>query len=111
MHPAAERFLSEFGGLTVEVAGPDPGPGGREAFEFDPTDALGDEGRFADWGTDIGRSLFPVGSIKQEMFHLAIDEESVVYLVSSWLATYGPAPRAVGRLVLGHRPRTIRSEG
>jgi hypothetical protein len=113
MHPAAERFLSEFGGLTVEVGGPDPGPAGRESFVFDPTDELGelgDEGRYADWGADIGHSLFPVGFFKQDVFRLAIDEDSVVYLVSSWLASYGPMPRAMERLVLGHRPRTISAE-
>jgi NAD(P)-dependent dehydrogenase (short-subunit alcohol dehydrogenase family) len=109
MHPAAEQFLSEFGGLSVDVngAGVDVG---REPFVFDPTDELGDEGRYAEWGADIGRSLFPVGFFRREVFHLAIDEESVIYLVTSWLATYGPVPRALERLVLGYKPQLIREE-
>ncbi|WP_433797813.1 SUKH-3 domain-containing protein [Actinoplanes sp. CA-252034] len=112
MHPAAERFLSEFGGLSIDVSGAGVDVG-RDPFEFDPTDELGelgDEGRYAEWGEIIGRSLFPVGFFKREMFRLAIDENSVIYFVTSWLAGYGPAPRALERLVLGYKPQMISSE-
>jgi hypothetical protein len=65
MHPAAERFLSELGDLSVDVNG-DGVDVGRDPFEFDPMDELGelgDEGRYAGWGrTSTARCFLLVPS-------------------------------------------------
>ncbi|WP_199810386.1 MULTISPECIES: SUKH-3 domain-containing protein [unclassified Streptomyces] len=103
IHPAAEQFLREFGGLTV-------GPGGpgitraREAFEFDPLLALGEDDRFGEWGEEIGRQLFPLGELDHGHAFLGLDERGELYAVVNWLARFGRMPEAMENLVLGVMP-------
>ena len=106
LHDAAERFLTEFGGLGVSLSGPDI-TCAKTPFEFDPELCVGEEDRFADWGETIGRDLFPIGELDQVRFFLGIDENSEIYLVADWIATFGPLKDALERLVLGVRPQTI----
>ncbi|WP_084729867.1 SUKH-3 domain-containing protein [Streptacidiphilus neutrinimicus] len=62
MHCAAERFLTEFGGLEVQISGPGinvaPTP-----FHFKPDYCIGEEDRFAGWSETLGRDLFPIGEL------------------------------------------------
>lgn len=103
MHPAAEEFLREFGGLTF-------GPGdlgitrAREAFELDPLLALGEDDRFGEWGEEIGRHLFPLGDLGHGHVFLGLDEQGELYVVMNWLARFGRMPRAMENLVLGVMP-------
>ncbi|EME55667.1 hypothetical protein H074_25085 [Amycolatopsis decaplanina DSM 44594] len=57
MREAAERFLAEFGGLKVDIAGAGIAKG-RESFELNPGDVDSEVDRFADWGAGLGKSLF-----------------------------------------------------
>lgn len=106
MHEAADRFLSEFGGISVEISGPGV-TSAREPFEFDPALAYGEEELFSEWAEEIGSVLFPIGELNHGQFFLAIDENSVVYLVSDWLAHFGEMPAALDNLVLGFAPETV----
>ncbi len=106
MHDAAEAFLREFGGLTVDVSGPGI-TCARTPFELDPERARGEEDRFLEWGVSIGRRLFPLGELDQGRFFLAIDEVDEIYLVETWIARFGPVPQALENLVLGVAPRRI----
>lgn len=100
LHRAAEEFLSEFGGLRIGKW--------RDLFEFDPVHGKDDGGRLAAWGEELGRSLFPVGAcLSWHPFTLAIDETTELYLVAETIATYGPMPDALNRLLLGKAPRCL----
>jgi hypothetical protein len=106
MHEAAERFLAEFGGLSVWISGPGI-TCAKSPFNFDAELLVGEEDRFAEWSQTIGRDLFPIGELDEGRFFLGIDENSEVYLVETWVATFGPAQDALEKLVLGVAPGTI----
>ncbi|MCQ1579826.1 SUKH-3 domain-containing protein [Streptomyces parvus] len=106
MHEAAERFLTEFGGLDVQIVGPGI-TCARTPFNFDPELAVGEEDRFADWSSTVGRNIFPIGELDEGRFFLGIDETSEVYLIGTWVATFGPVREALEKLVLGIAPRRI----
>ncbi|MFI9175914.1 SUKH-3 domain-containing protein [Streptomyces lincolnensis] len=106
MHDAAERFLEEFGGLTVSIGGSGINRA-REPFEFDPERAWGEDDRFSEWSDALGRGLFPIGELDHGRFFLGIDEGSEICLVETWVASFGPMPQALENLILGVRPRRI----
>ncbi|MCZ4602712.1 SUKH-3 domain-containing protein [Streptomyces sp. Lzd4kr] len=106
MHDAAERFLQEFGGLTVSIGGPGTNRA-REPFELDPGLARGDDDRFSEWSDSLGRRPFPLGELDHGRFFLGIDEGSEIYLVETWVASFGPMPHALENLILGVMPRRI----
>ncbi|MFF0298536.1 SUKH-3 domain-containing protein [Kitasatospora sp. NPDC004614] len=109
LHAAAEAFLREFGGLTVDI----DGPGitcARTPFELDPELAVGEEDRYLELGEDVGRRIFPLGELDHGRFFLGIDETGEVYLVEGALASFGPMPQAMEHLILGVMPRWIRDE-
>ncbi|MEU9081430.1 SUKH-3 domain-containing protein [Streptomyces sp. NPDC048357] len=103
IHPAAEDFLGEFGGLTVGGGGSGI-TSARHAFELDPLLALGEDDRFGALGEEIGRHLFPVGECDHGRFFLGLDEHGDLYLVECWLARFGRMPEAMENLVLGVMP-------
>lgn len=49
-------------------------------------------------------------SVDHGRFLLAIDEVGVIYLVETWVASFGPMPQAMENLVLGIAPRRIDEE-
>jgi hypothetical protein len=107
MHAAAEEFLREFGGLYVSSEGPGV-TSGREPFEIDPAlCADSEEDRFLAWGEEIGRPVFPLGELDDGRFCLGIDEYGEIYLVETWLASFGRGDEAMEKLVLGYMPRTV----
>jgi hypothetical protein len=107
MHDAADAFLREFGGLAVNISGPGINRA-RESFELDPELTWdGEEGRFLEWGESIGRRLFPLGELDHGRFFLAIDEISEIYLVETWVASFGRMPQALENLILGVAPHVI----
>ena len=106
MHDAADAFLQEFGGLTVNVSGPGISCA-RTPFALDPELTWGEGDRFVEWGEAIGRHLYPLGELDHGRFFLGIDEAGVIYLVETWVASFGPMPHSMEHLVLGVAPRRI----
>lgn len=110
MHAAAQEFLGEFGGLCF----PERGPGissFREAFEIDPTLAVGEDDRFSGWSAHLGRNLYPLGELDGGRFFLGIDECREVYLVADWIARFGPANVAIEKLIYGVAPERVPRHG
>ena len=64
----------------------------------------GDGDRFIAWGQELGRHLFPIGELDHGRFLLGIDENTEIYLVATWVASFGAMPAAVENLVLGGEP-------
>ena len=104
MHRAAAEFLAEFGGLNVEIGGPGISSA-REPFELDPELCVGEEDRFAAWGAHLGCSLFPIGELDRGRFFLGISEVGEVFLVETWVASFGIGDAALESLVLGVMPQ------
>jgi len=110
-HEAARQFLLEFGGLIIDISGPGI-TRAREPFELDPMQCSGEEERFLEWGNEIGRSIFPIGIFDEGRFFLGIDEEGEVYVLETWLASFGKFPEALENLITGVRAVLIsRGEG
>ncbi|WP_369408717.1 SUKH-3 domain-containing protein [Herbidospora mongoliensis] len=106
MHDAAERFLREFGGLSVGHGGAGISRA-REPFEFDPLLGMGEDDRFSEWGEAVGKSIFPIGELDRGRFFLGIDEVGMIYLVADSLARFGVGRVGIECLVLGVAPEII----
>ncbi|GIJ46673.1 hypothetical protein Val02_35590 [Virgisporangium aliadipatigenens] len=106
VHTAARRFLGEYGGLAVH----DSGPGvtsARDPFSLDPTRCLGEADRFREWSASAARDIAPIGDLDGGRYWLGIDERAEIYLVETWLASFGRMPRALDHLVLGYMPTDL----
>lgn len=105
-HAAATAFLAELGGLSVEHRGPGISRA-RESFALDPEECAGEGDRFLKWSQDLGRQIVPVGSLSAGRFFLGLDEASELYLVETFVKTFGAMPLAMDRLVLGLMPEAV----
>lgn len=103
LHAAADAFLREFGGLVVDESGPGISRA-REPFTLDPATCVGEGDRFLEWSEDLGRRIVPVGELDRGRFFLGLDETSELYLVETFVATFGQMPVALERLVRGVMP-------
>jgi hypothetical protein len=106
VHPAALKFLAEYGGLALTPDGPGVSLA-RQHFTLDPALCAGEEDRFIEWGQQLGRALLPIGDLDHGRFFLGIDEDSKVYLVETWVASFGPMPLALENLLSGVRPDPV----
>ncbi len=106
MHSAAERFLAEFGGLAVDAGAPGSS-GAGESFELNPLRLISELDRFAEWGEELGMSFFPVGLLDRGRFLLGISETSEIFLVETWVASFGIGDAGLENLVLGVLPTTV----
>ncbi|MET9129620.1 SUKH-3 domain-containing protein [Streptomyces antibioticus] len=102
-HPAAERFLAEFGGVSVDVSGPGVDVA-REPFVIDPELAVGEEEAFQELSERFGRRFFPVGETGQGEFFLALDEDGVLYLLAARVFRLGPVDQGLEKLITGVKP-------
>ncbi|WP_327360112.1 MULTISPECIES: SUKH-3 domain-containing protein [unclassified Streptomyces] len=59
------------------------------------------------WPVGVVVGLYPLGELDHGRFFLGIDEVGVIYLVETWVASFGPMPHAMENLVLGVVPRRI----
>jgi hypothetical protein len=103
VHSAAERFLSEFGGIAINVSGPGLTMA-REPFSLYPTSCSGEADRILDWSSVLGKNFFPIGEYGPRRFFLVIDEAAEVYLMMDWVAALGAGDRALENLVRGVAP-------
>lgn len=103
LHAAAVAFLREFGGLVVDESGPGISRA-REPFILDPAACGGEGDRFLEWSEELGRRIVPVGELDQGRFFLGLDETSELYLVETFVATFGRMPAGLERLVRGVMP-------
>uniref|UniRef100_A0AAU3I9U1 SUKH-3 domain-containing protein n=1 Tax=Streptomyces sp. NBC_01393 TaxID=2903851 RepID=A0AAU3I9U1_9ACTN len=108
LHPAAEEFLAEFGGLRVGSRGAGV-TRAREAFDLDPMSLWrSEEDRFAAWNEARGAMVFPVGELGLGQALLGIDEHGELYSVQPFrLATFGLLPAGLDGLVLGAMPHRV----
>jgi SUKH-3 immunity protein of toxin-antitoxin system len=107
MHCAAEAFLSEFGGLLVDLSG--TGAGRRwKSFEIDPMLAWSyAEERFTACSGRIRQNVFPVGELNRGYAFLGMDEAAELYLVKDAIASFGRLPGGLENLVADVQPRHI----
>jgi len=61
-------------------------------------------------GDGLGHSIFPIGVLDGGRFFLGIDEEDEIFLVETWVASFGRMPAALENLISRVRPVVI-SEG
>ena len=99
-HQAALGFLGEFGGLDVAISGPGVSRA-REPFTLDPAQCAGEGDRYAEFGEEIGRELFPIGVLAHGALFLAIDENSEIYVLETWIGSFGPMPEGMENLIRG----------
>ncbi|MCX5147988.1 MULTISPECIES: SUKH-3 domain-containing protein [unclassified Streptomyces] len=106
-HTAARAFLAEFGGLRFMFSGPGV-ECAREPFLLDPSVCEGEEEVFLEWGEELALSLFPIGERAEGVAFLAIDEHgAVISLGSGIAATYGQAPGAFEKMLLGYEAEVL----
>lgn len=106
MHPAAERFLTEFGALTVTSQGPGRSMA-RQSFTLDPTCVVYEQDRFDGFASLVNGHLFPVGELTGDNQFIGIDEGGVLYLVMDDLARLGSPSEGISRLVEGIAPERL----
>ncbi|GAA1170758.1 SUKH-3 domain-containing protein [Streptomyces hebeiensis] len=105
-NPVVSSFLAEFGGLAINISGAGISRA-REPFEFDPLLCRGEGDRFLEWGEEIGRSIFPVGVHDRGRFFLGVDECGELYLVETWVGSFGRMPEAMSNLIMGVQPSVV----
>jgi hypothetical protein len=106
MHDAARSFLEEFGGLTIDIGGPGV-TSVREPVRFDPERCTGEGDRFLDWSEQLDRHIVPIGDLDLGRYFLGIDEDGVVYLVETWVASFGATHEALIKLIDGYAPDVV----
>ncbi|MFI2504679.1 SUKH-3 domain-containing protein [Streptomyces sp. NPDC018972] len=107
MSEAARRFLAEFGGLSFPHAGTGISMA-RQPFVLDPLLCLGEEDRFAEWGEELGESIFPVGEFDEGRGgFLGIDENGVIYQVVDTLSRFAEQRAGLECLILGIAPEPL----
>jgi len=108
-HEAALAFLREFGGLSFELAGPGVNRA-KAPFTLDPAQCVGEGDRFAEFGEEIDRALFPIGVLDRGALFLGIDQNAEIYAVETWIGSFGTMPEALENLVLGVAPTELEVE-
>jgi len=103
MSPAAEEFLSRFGGLDVRISGAGL-ERAREPFDLEPMLCDGEEDRFVELSQLMKRDLFPIGVFGGLRYFLGIDENAEVYLIETDVRSFGRMPDAMDAMILGRMP-------
>jgi len=106
VHSAGLAFLREFGGLRCSSSGLGYTKT-IEPFDLDPMLCMGESDRFNEWGRILERSFCPVGELDDGRFFLAVDASSCLFLVSDWVASFGPGAEAMRGLLEGAAPKTV----
>ena len=80
MFETAERFLLEFGGITVTQSGPGVTLA-RSPFKSDPTVAYYESDLFKKFGRMVDTRLYPLGEAEDGWYYLVIGANGRVYYV------------------------------
>ncbi|HET8670259.1 MAG TPA: SUKH-3 domain-containing protein [Candidatus Saccharimonadales bacterium] len=103
MFETAERFLLEFGGITVTQSGPGV-TSARSPFEIDPTLAAYQSDLFKEFGRMVDTRLYPLGEAAHGYYFLAIGENGRVYYVMQDIVLAGyTEDEALENLLIGRR--------
>lgn len=101
MFETAERFLLEFGGITVTQSGPGVTLA-RSPFKIDPTLAYYQSDLFKKFGRMVDTRLYPLGEAADRWYYLAIGENGRVYYVMEDIMLAGyTADEALENLLIG----------
>jgi hypothetical protein len=101
MHPAAQAFLAEFGGLSVNVDGPGR-DFARTSFDFDPIRCSGQKSWFDSLSGTTAGQLYPLGEEQNGNASFAIDADGMVYMLFNYrIAPFGRGRAAPARLIEG----------
>ncbi|MER7836709.1 SUKH-3 domain-containing protein [Streptomyces sp. NPDC096040] len=103
IHEAAQRFLTEFGGLESHERGPGKTMA-RMGFSLDPTVAEWDNEIFDVLSEEAGADLYPIGSADRRNSYLGIAPNGAVYIgMDSVTLLAETSDRALEKLVEGIR--------
>lgn len=101
IHPAARRFLAEFGGLAVDQEGPGVTMA-RAPFRLDPLAAEWDDEIFDVLSEEAGVPLYPIGDAMRRNSYLGIAPNGAVYIGMDSVALLAETPdEALRKLVEG----------
>ncbi|MCM2427774.1 SUKH-3 domain-containing protein [Streptomyces sp. RKAG337] len=104
MHEAARRFLTEFGGLAINVNGPGRAAG-RSPFGLDPLVATWDYEIFDVLSEEAGTYLYPIGDASRGNFYLGMAADGAVYAGKDNVSLLADTPDgALENLIVGIRP-------
>lgn len=106
MPPAADEFLSRFGGLSFEWR-----DGGVDTHRvdvvLDPELCVGLEDGFREWSQELGKAMFPLGEIERGRHVLGMDEDGTVYRLIDGIAFYGHGVEGLAALLRGVLPTRL----
>ena len=103
MFETAERFLLEFGGITVTQSGPGVNLA-RSPFKIDPTLAAYQSDLFKEFGRMVDTWLYPLGEAEGGYYFLAIGENGRVYYVMQDIVLAGyTEDEALENLLIGRK--------
>jgi SUKH-3 immunity protein len=103
MFETAERFLLEFGGITVTQSGPGVNLA-RSPFKIDPTLVYHQSDLFKEFGRTVDTRLYPLGEAADGWYYLAIGENGRVYYVMEDIMLAGyTEDEALENLLIGRK--------
>lgn len=103
MFETAERFLLEFGGITVTQSGPGVNLA-RSPFKIDPTLVYHQGDLFKEFGRMVDTRLYPLGEAAHGYYYLAIGENGrVYYLMDDIVLAGNTEDEALENLLIGRR--------
>lgn len=101
MFETAERFLLEFGGITITQSGPGVTLA-RSPFKINPALAYHESALFKKFGAMVDTRLYPLGEAGNGYYYLAIGENGRVYYVMQGIELAGyTEDEALENLLIG----------
>ena len=76
-------------------------------MRFDPELCSGEGDRFLDWSEQLNRKIVPIGDLDLGRYFLGIDESGTIYLVETWVASFGATREALIKLIEGYAPDVV----
>jgi hypothetical protein len=70
----------------------------------------GEGGRFLDRTDQLGHHIVPIGDLDLGRQFLGIDEGGTIYLVETWVASFGTTREALAKLIEGYAPDVVATQ-